>query len=366
MLKNQNIIDRWIVRTQLLCVLCLFLAWIATYLSPSSWSFLALFGLAFPVAAFINVLYLAFWIYRKKWFFLLSLLAIVLLWKQHSHWFQFPTKKTELNGGKLMSYNVRIFDLYEWHNKKGETKQQMLDLFKTENPEIICFQEFMVSANDSTNQWTDTLKHKLGFTHQALSLIKPEGKAARYGLAVFSKHPIKIIKPMTLYPEGMPFAQVVDIKTHKGNFLKVINVHLASIHFKDEDYRFIKNLKAQEHLANGGIRIISRLLHAFELRAQQVALIKTEIANSPYPTVLVGDFNDSPVSYTYAQLSENMIDAFMQSGSGIGTTYTGDFPSFRIDYVFHSNNIKSAQFNIIKKELSDHYPITVELDVLKH
>jgi endonuclease/exonuclease/phosphatase family metal-dependent hydrolase len=365
LLKNLNILERWIARAHLLCLLCLVLAWSATKISPDQYSFLALFGLAFPLTAIFNLLFAGYWIYRKKWFFILSLGFIVLFWNMHSHWFQFPTSKTNTVGGKLMSYNVRIFDLYEWLNKKGETKQQMLDLFTTENPEVICFQEYMVNANDSTNLWSDTLKHHLGFTHQALSLIKPEGKAARYGLATFSKHPIKSIQPLALNPNSMPFAQVVDIKTHKGNFLKVINVHLASIHFKDEDYRFIKNLKEQENLTRGGIQIVNRLLQAFEIRAQQVALIKQAINNSPYPTVVVGDFNDSPVSYSYAQLSENMHDAFMVSGSGTGTTYTGDFPSFRIDYILHSNNIKSANFNIIKKELSDHYPITVELDVLR-
>lgn len=366
MLKNLNIVERWIVRAHLLCLLCLILAWLATQVNPDKWSFLALFGLGFPLTAIINMLFAAYWIYRKKWFFLLSFAFIALFWTMHSHWFQFPNSSNNIAGGKLMSYNVRIFDLYEWHNKKGETKNQMLNLFATENPEVICFQEYMVNANDSTNLWSDTLKNKLGFTHQALSLIKPEGKAARYGLATFSKHPVKSIQSMTLHPDGMPFAQVVDIKTHKGNFLKVINVHLASIHFKDEDYRFIKNLKEQENLTHGGIQIINRLLQAFEIRAQQVALIKQAINNSPYPTVVVGDFNDSPVSYTYSQLSENMQDAFMVSGSGTGTTYTGDFPSFRIDYILHSNNIKSANFTIIKKELSDHYPITVELDVLRN
>jgi len=365
LLKNLNILERWIARAHFLCLLCLVLAWSATKISPTQYSFLALFGLAFPLTAIFNILFAGYWIYRKKWFFILSLGFIVLFWNMHSHWFQFPTSKTDTIGGKLMSYNVRIFDLYEWLNKKGETKQQMLDLFTTENPEVICFQEYMVNANDSTNLWSDTLKNKLGFTHQALSLIKPEGKAARYGLATFSKHSIKSIQPLALHPNSMPFAQVVDIKTHKGNFLKVINVHLASIHFKDEDYRFIKNLKEQENLTRGGIQIVNRLLQAFEIRAQQVALIKQAINNSPFPTVVVGDFNDSPVSYSYAQLIENMHDAFMVSGSGTGTTYTGDFPSFRIDYILHSNNIKSANFNIIKKELSDHYPITVELDVLR-
>ena len=38
----------------------------------------------------------------------------------------------------------------------------------------------------------------------------------------------------------------------------------------------------------------------------------------PYPIIICGDFNDTPVSYAYQQLGDNMIDAFLESGNGIG------------------------------------------------
>ena len=212
--------------------------------------------------------------------------------------------------------------------------------------------------------WTDSLMNLLGYRYKALSLTQPNGKQAYYGQAVLSKHPIKTIQDIRLQTTSSAFGQVVDIKTKKGNFLRIINVHLSSVRFKDEDYRFIKNLNKQENITDGSLKIIKRIMQAAEIRAKQVELIKQMIDESPYPTVVAGDFNDSPVSYTYASLTKQLNDAFLVSGNGVGTTYTGDFPSFRIDYILHTDNIKSSDYQTIKVELSDHYPICARLNVL--
>ena len=49
--------------------------------------------------------------------------------------------------------------------------------------------------------------------------------------------------------------------------------------------------------------------------------------------ILCGDFNDTPLSYTYRQLSRKLTDSFIEKGRGIGNTYIGEFPSFRICYI---------------------------------
>jgi endonuclease/exonuclease/phosphatase family metal-dependent hydrolase len=85
------------------------------------------------------------------------------------------------------------------------------------------------------------------------------------------------------------------------------------------------------------------------------------IEQSPYPVIICGDFNDTPSSYTYHQLSEGLIDAFKESGNGIGHTYGGALPSFRIDYILHDERFKSTRFNTIRSKFSDHYPITTSL-----
>jgi endonuclease/exonuclease/phosphatase family metal-dependent hydrolase len=74
--------------------------------------------------------------------------------------------------------------------------------------------------------------------------------------------------------------------------------------------------------------------------------------------VICGDFNDTPMSYTYQIFDNELIDAFRNSSSGFGTTYSGYLPAGRIDYIFHSKSLKSAKFSIQKEKLSDHFAIS--------
>ena len=56
-------------------------------------------------------------------------------------------------------------------------------------------------------------------------------------------------------------------------------------------------------------------------------------------------------------MSKGLKDAFIESGLGIGTTYQGKFPSYRIDYILHDNKMTSRNFTVSKLSVSDHYPI---------
>ncbi len=44
-------------------------------------------------------------------------------------------------GFSLMSYNVRLMDLYDWTKVKGN-KNNMIAFFKEKNADILCLQEF--------------------------------------------------------------------------------------------------------------------------------------------------------------------------------------------------------------------------------
>ena len=67
------------------------------------------------------------------------------------------------------------------------------------------------------------------------------------------------------------------------------------------------------------------------------------------------------LSYTYRQLSRKLTDSFIEKGRGIGNTYIGEFPSFRIDYVLHSPTLYTVGYIREDITLSDHYPIKVKI-----
>ena len=86
----------------------------------------------------------------------------------------------------------------------------------------------------------------------------------------------------------------------------------------------------------------------------------TQIKKSPYPTIICGDFNDTPLSYTYQRLSEKKYDAFIKSGNGIGTTFI-KIPSLRIDYILYDKEFISSKFITHQNELSDHRAISCKI-----
>ena len=67
-----------------------------------------------------------------------------------------------------------------------------------------------------------------------------------------------------------------------------------------------------------------------------------EIKNSKQQTIIVcGDFKDTPISYTHRVISKGLVDAFENSGSGLGISYNQNRFYFRIDHILTSKNIDS-------------------------
>ena len=103
--------------------------------------------------------------------------------------------------------------------------------------------------------------------------------------------------------------------------------------------------------------ITSSLKNGFIRRASQSQILKSNLDSSPYPVIVAGDFNDTPVSYSYRKIRKGLFDSFVTSGYGAGFTYKGKYPPNRIDYILYDNNLECREFNIIKVKYSDHYPI---------
>ena len=98
-------------------------------------------------------------------------------------------------------------------------------------------------------------------------------------------------------------------------------------------------------------------------RAYQVDMLSEHIESSNYPVIVCGDFNDTPVSYTYRKLKSGLKDAFITAGTGLGTTYRGLVPYMRIDYIMHSGEFRAKHFQIRKVEWSDHYPVVTQFTI---
>ena len=73
------------------------------------------------------------------------------------------------------------------------------------------------------------------------------------------------------------------------------------------------------------------------------------------------DLNNNSFSDIYNFISKGRNDAFLEKGSGFGSTYRFPFFPLRIDYIFTSKNIKVLDFKTYDIKLSDHKPILAKL-----
>jgi endonuclease/exonuclease/phosphatase family metal-dependent hydrolase len=336
--------------------------------SPVTFWPLALFGLLFPYLFLLNILLLLFYISGKKFFLIIPLTAVI------AGSFKLPLimqldgsngKPEEISFDdeiKLMSFNVRVFDLYNWtHNL--ETRKKILDLIESENPSILCLQEFYSSDKEKFNN-LKLVHERINTPYDHVEYSITLRGTDHWGIATFSAFPI-INKGILNFDDKKSNVCIYsDIKINEDT-IRVYNTHLQSVRFKDEDYKFIESIGGDEEEDQENIirtkAILSRLRLAYVKRAHQAEIITAHIKESPYPVIVNGDFNDTPVSYCYHTISKGLTDAFRCSGIGFGSTYSGPIPGLRIDYILHSDAIGSYDFKVKKINLSDHYPLVCNI-----
>jgi len=345
-----------------LAIVSLLLAYVSCHISPSTIGYLALFGLGYPFALIANLLFVVYWFFKKRKFLWFSLITVVLGMGHLVDFIQFSSpheKSSNEVSLKVMTWNVHLFNLYD-KKKRYQKRDQMFEILRKEAADVYCFQEFYhtdkenyFTTKDSLLKMLPTKFHHERYTHAV--------KGNQYfGVAIFSKYPILKKGYVPFTSDVNNFCIYVDLKVH-GDTVRVYNAHFQSIRFQPEDYALMDGNTKEEEIETGGKRIAKRLLIAFDKREEQVERVATSIKESPYPVVLCGDFNDPPVSYTYETLTDLLEDSFAEAGSGVGNTYIGVFPSFRIDYIMHAAKMRATKYATLPSKLTDHHPVVVEL-----
>lgn len=341
-----SVLDRILYILNMLALFALALSYLAPYVSPSTFLWpIAFLGLLYPVLVGINILFGLYWLVSFKRHFWSNLFIILIGYGHIQTLVSFQKKENTLESHlSVMSFNVRLFNIYKWIDKK-EVKDEIVSFINTKNPNVLCLQEFYAPS--------ELPDIKMSYKHIGL-----QDEKKQWRMATYSSFPI--IEKGTVSIKGERKNNICiysDIATPKDT-IRVYNVHLASNWFRESDYSFMQNPVLEKEEFSKGIRAIgTRLKSSFFKRAEQVRAIKKHMNRSPHAIILCGDFNDTPNSYAYHQLSSGLKDAFVQKGKGFGRTYNGKFPSLRIDYILHSPELNSTQFRTHSTDLSDHFPI---------
>jgi len=350
----------------ILVVLLFLLTCLTPFLSPKKVWFIGFCGLITPHLIFLLLLSIIFWLIAKPKLALLPVITLLIGYKQIQTVFAFHikddfTNEKKANTIRIVDWNVRSFlGLSKNKETKKHIKENIVQSILTLQPDIICMQEFnnIPAMADNISLFTKT--HPYYFFSEDYS--RKDGY--RSGCIIFSKHPI-IQFNKTKYPvaESLIYADVV-----KGeDTIRFYTTHLQSFKFKKQDYDDIEKIKQQEEdvlIASKNIFYKMRL--AFKRRATQTDIVTSETAKSPYPSIICGDFNDVPNSYTYFKIKNtNRQDAFLQKSFGIGRTFNSLASTLRIDYILPTNNFTVQQFGLIDEGYSDHSMLVSDIQLKK-
>lgn len=255
-----------------------------------------------------------------------------------------------------MTYNVRIFDLYNW-TKNLDTRKDIIGFIHRQNPDIVCMQEFFTSK-DNVYDNLDTLKQVLKANNAHTLFPVFMYGTDFWGIVTLSSYPIVKKEIIFSDKESANGGIATDIKVGNDT-IRIYNVHLQSVRLSKSDYKFVKNISEENTSGQlAGIKeIVVRLKRAFRKRAIQAETIAEHMSRCPYKLMVCGDFNDIPSSYAYKVISNSLNDSFTEKGKGFSSTYIGMFPWLRIDYILHSKNMQAISYSKLPEKLSDHHAV---------
>lgn len=354
----KEITVRKAVRTLILifnivAVAALLFSYLSVSIPPDKYWVPSFFGLAYPVLAGMNILFIIFWVLVKPRYLFISLISILIGWGFLARYVQLKGKTTNEAGVKLISFNVQHFSGAEDSNPK-DNADKIISFLNEQKADIICLQETRLRKNSIFNL-QNAVKELNSIEHYQFAR-----SSTTFGSVTLTRFPIVNMgeirfeksRNMTIYTDV-----IID-----GDTIRIFNLHLQSYLIDPSKYSIIDSPGIDEENNLKEVREMgSKFKTAFQLRAEMVREIKKYIDGSPYPVIVCGDFNDTPVSYAYQKLRKGLKDAFICSGQGIGQTYIGRLPSFRIDNIFHSEEFESFNFETFNVRMSDHLPVSCKL-----
>jgi endonuclease/exonuclease/phosphatase family metal-dependent hydrolase len=334
----------------ILALLALLSIYMVPDVNPGKFWIPSIWGLSYPYFLLLNCIFIIFWIIFYWRYLFISLICILIGYHVNSSFIQFFPSSTKREGIKILSYNVYNFKSYL--DKRRDDKS-ILDFIASQHADIICLQESKLQKEGVLNP----VKLKAmfpGIKHCQLAHQSNWG-----GPVTFSSYPIVSMGEIR-FDDSKNMVIFSDVKIDSDT-VRIYNCHLQSYGINTKEYSVLDSLGFDDRKIMEMKKIGSKLKKGNIYRSRQVIKLANHISTCHFPVIVCGDFNDTPISFTYGKISSLLDDSFVESGSGISNTYAGNLPQYRIDYIFHSKQFKAYNYRRYLVTYSDHYPISTLL-----
>ena len=342
-MKKLGLFDKFVFILNSLAATALLFSYLLPHVPPKTFPLLSVLSLGVPVLIILNLIFLVFWVLRLKRQLLLSLIILLLGYNYVLGFVKFsPAETDEENRSdfSLMTYNVRMFNAYEWSERK-DIPEKITGFVAEENPDILCVQEHYIGAAELAKVYP-------------YEYVKLKEKSAEFGSAIFSKYPIINQASLDFPHDGNNNAIYTDIVIKKTDTIRVFNVHFQSLNI---------NPGIEELQKEDSKKLLGRIGYGFSLQQEQAIMLVEAVKESPYRTIIAGDFNNTSFSYIYdlVKMDGRFNDAFLKAGSGFGKSFKLNYFPLRIDFLLIEENMEINAFKKFEVEYSDHYPVLTKI-----
>ncbi len=281
----------------------------------------------FALAVFSFILYI--WLApkeRKRDKFLLAALSIAIIYQAvniYPYTFLAPKEVKDAAENTPEDTNISLLVSNVFMDNKEHSK--LAALIQKQEPDIVLLLESDLAWQQGLANVTKQYPHRVEIPLENT-----------YGMHLYSKLPLRQQKVSYLLDKDIP-----SIKT----FVKLRNgtwVELHVVHPKPP-------VPTEDATS--------------EKRDAEIVMIARDIANSKYPVIVAGDFNDVAWSRTTELFQEvsGLLDPRL--GRGFYNTFNANYPILRwpLDHVFHSTHFKVESMKRLPDIDSDHFPIFIRL-----
>ena len=332
--------------TLILCGL-LALCYLSVIVNPARAWYFTIFGLLFIPLGVLAVVFFLWAIHRRSRMTALLLVALLPAVFLIGKYYQFKAPEVEREPTlKIVSYNVGLFA----HGNMGDKRLVLADsiaaYLRRTDADIICLQEFYLPNTLNMDAWfRDRFP---GYKAEYYVLTGEKGHA---GNVTLSRRPV-------LYKGKIDFEKSTNLALHTDILLDSTVLRFYNCHFESYNISLSGLVKSIGHRDENVVEDTgNKMRRSITQRPKQVEEVIKDIDACPVRSVVLGDFNDNPLSYTVHRLLRGRKDAFVQAGKGFGATFRTFWPLLRIDYILCPRDLQAVSYEVPKVKYSDHYPV---------
>ena len=328
-------------------ILLMWLCVAMTFVSPSLFPRFSLLTLMFPIFLCVDALFVIFWLlFRARLVWVPIVGALVV----GGYVLDYCPLHLVFNNHEDSDSTITIISYNVGHMTKEEQRAELIQFINVVDADIVCLQELPSNFLSSHKNWLDSTSYHTLQSH---------------GIAILSRLPFLSDTIHIAFPTRSNHSMACWIDCY-GDSLLLVNNHLESNQLSNEEKEEYTNAIIDPHrqtIKSSSRMLLGKLSEATAYRGAQADTICSFIDRyAGYSTIVCGDLNETPISYTYQQLDSRLTSAYRQASNGPGFTYSQRSFPVRIDHLFFSSHWTCTSCRIDRTiSASDHYPVIVRL-----